>query len=99
MDAGKNVGGIGSARERKLTTLYQIKIFRPVRHLSYMPAKRDSVIDANISGDRFIISYDSGEFDIFEVETYGTQVHEKRVYLVETDKSREHEDCLPRWQG
>jgi WD40 repeat protein len=94
LDAGKNSAGLGSARERKLTTLYQIKLFRPVRHLSYMPAKRDSVIDANISGDRFMFSYDSGEFDIFEVETYGPQVHEKRVHLVETDKSREHEASL-----
>ena len=59
-----------------------------------MPAKRDSVIDANISGDSFMFSYDSGEFDIFEVETYGQQVHEKRVHLVETDKSREHEASL-----
>lgn len=37
-----------------------------------MPVKRDAVIDSNISGDRFMLSYESGEYDIFEVETYGT---------------------------
>jgi hypothetical protein len=72
LDAGKDSAGLGSSRERKLTTLYQIKLFRPVKHLQYMPAKRDSVIDSKISGDRFMLSYESGEFDIFEVESYGS---------------------------
>jgi hypothetical protein len=58
-----------------------------------MPALPDKVL-AKVSGDRFMFSYDSGEYDIFEVEEYGSQPADKRVHLVETDKSREHESPL-----
>jgi hypothetical protein len=41
-----------------------------------------------------LFSYDSGEFDLFEIEEYGSASYEKRVNLIETDKSREHEQPL-----
>jgi len=72
--------------------LYQVKLQRPVRHLQYIPAMDDII--GKVSGDRFMFGYESGEFDLFEVETFGTEFSDKRVSLIETDKSKEHESNL-----
>jgi len=85
LDSGRD-----GRKEKRLTTLYQVKLFRPVKHLQYL--SRDISHGAN--GDRFMFSYESGEFDIFEIENYGSEITEKRVHLVDTDKSREHEQPL-----
>lgn len=43
--------------------------------------------------ERFIFSYDSGEWDLFEI---AREMGSKRkfVSLIETDKTREHEEPL-----
>lgn len=53
-----------------------------------------TVNDGGPNGDRFIFSYESGEWDIFEVEQFGQHALDKKVHLVETDKSKEHEESL-----
>lgn len=104
-------------REKRLNILYQVKLYRPIRHLRYLPrvnmANRSistltnepviregsmmssgTVNDGGPNGDRFIFSYESGEWDIFEVEQFGQHALDKKVHLVETDKSKEHEESL-----
>ena len=41
-----------------------------------------------------MISYESGEWDLFEVEQFGKGPSDKRINLIETDKSKEHEATL-----
>lgn len=67
-------------REKRLTTLYQVKLYRAVKHLAVVPRGPE--------GDRFVLSYESGEWDLFEVGA------DRRVCLVETDKAKEHEAPL-----
>ena len=38
-----------------------------------------------------MFAYESGEFDLFEIEMYGPEFCDKRVSLIETDKTKEHE--------
>ena len=71
-------------REKRLNVLYQVKLFRPIKHLRYLPRAPNmlgpgttliggSMInvgtanDAGPDGDRFVFSYESGEWDLFEV--------------------------------
>lgn len=70
-------------REKRLTTLYQVKVCRGVKHMQVVP-------QAPSEGglERFALSYTSGDWDLFEIDG------EKRVHLVETDKAREHEAPL-----
>ena len=41
-----------------------------------------------------MFGYESGEFDLFEVDKFGPEFLDKRVSLIETDKSKEHESNL-----
>lgn len=104
-------------REKRLNILYQVKLYRPIRHLRYLPRvnmenrpnstmttepvirsgsmmSSGTVNDGGPNGDRFIFSYESGEWDIFEVEQFGQHALDKKLHLVETDKSKEHEESL-----
>ncbi len=88
-------------REMRLTTVYQGKLFRPVKHLSVVPSsgtQRSGTLGAlgllalenSVEGplDRFVISYDTGDWDLFEVGG------DKQICLIETDKAKEHEATL-----
>ncbi len=88
LDAGRD----GNQREKRLTTLYQVKLQRPVKHLQYIHSS-DEVI-GKVSGDRFMFAYESGEYDLFEVEKYGPEFCDKRISLIETDKTKEHEQNI-----
>lgn len=44
-------------------------------------------------GDRFLLSYESGEWDLFEVEDQ-VEAGRRLINLIETDKSKEHEESL-----
>ena len=41
-----------------------------------------------------MFAYESGEYDLFDVEKYGTEFCDKRVSLIETDKTKEHEQNI-----
>ena len=41
-----------------------------------------------------MFAYESGEFDLFEIEKYGPEFCDKRVSLIETDKTKEHEQNI-----
>lgn len=38
-----------------------------------------------------MFAYESGEYDLFDIEKYGPEFCDKRVSLIETDKTKEHE--------
>lgn len=90
LDASKE-----SRREKRLNILYQVKMYRPAYHVRYLPRldATGNLLKETSEGDRFILSYESGEWDMFEVED-AAHPSGRKINLVETDKTKEHEKAL-----